>query len=362
MREFFSRLTKKQIVFGIIAIVSFILLLVITGFVENKKDILSDQQAASRWSEGKGIAQVSCFFTKGNEIDSDKVLEFQYQLNKFLQEASITTENENARLYIDAYSSSGSVGLKSDKVSLDCKAIGIGGDFFFFHPLELVSGSYFSGNDLMKDYILIDETTAWQLYGSNDIAGMTVMIQNVPHIISGVYKKEEGRFWDASGFNESIVFLSEESLALYGTGGGIVHYEVVMPNAVNDFAYTGVKEAFALDETKMIVVENTKRYSLEQLFMVLLDFGIRSMQSGAVQFPYWENYARGHEDIFAAVLRFQIILMIVLVTIILYAAIIGWRRKEWTVRSVVLILIEKIKSINIKQRILKRKDKSNIED
>ena len=42
--------------------------------------------------------------------------------------------------------------LSNGKTNLTADAIGIGGDFFLFHPLTLLNGSYFSGNDLMKDY------------------------------------------------------------------------------------------------------------------------------------------------------------------------------------------------------------------
>lgn len=49
-----------------------------------------------------------------------------------------------------------------------------------FHPLKLITGSYFSGNDLMQDYCIIDQDAAWQLFGSNDVVGMTVYIGNVP--------------------------------------------------------------------------------------------------------------------------------------------------------------------------------------
>ena len=42
---------------------------------------------------------------------------------------------------------------------------------------------------LMKDYCVIDEDAAWQLFGSNDVAGMTVYIGGVPHIVTGVIRR-----------------------------------------------------------------------------------------------------------------------------------------------------------------------------
>lgn len=62
-----------------------------------------------------------------------------------LQEASITetSENPSARLWVDAYSADGKITLVNGKNTLDANAIGIGGDFFMFHPLKLITGAYF---------------------------------------------------------------------------------------------------------------------------------------------------------------------------------------------------------------------------
>ena len=62
-----------------------------------------------------------------------------------------------------------------------------------FHPLKLITGAYFSGNDLMQDYCIIDQDAAWQLFGSNDVVGMTVYFGNVPHIVTGGVQRAESR-------------------------------------------------------------------------------------------------------------------------------------------------------------------------
>ena len=131
---------------------------------------------AGRWSEKKDVAQISCFFSSKAEVTEDTIQSFEYSLKNVLQEASITetSENPSARLWVDAYSADGKITLVNGKNTLDANAIGIGGDFFMFHPLKLITGAYFSGNDLMQDYCIIDQDAAWQLFGSNDVVGMTV--------------------------------------------------------------------------------------------------------------------------------------------------------------------------------------------
>ncbi len=103
-----------------------------------KKNELLDQNAAKRWAEGNDAAQVSCFFTESTEIDKNKIMSFEHELDTLLKEASITAPNENARLWVDAYSASGKITLSSGKTSLqDASAVGIGGDFFLFFPGSL---------------------------------------------------------------------------------------------------------------------------------------------------------------------------------------------------------------------------------
>lgn len=278
---------------------------------------LSDQQAARRWDREGGYAQVSCFFTRETTVDEFLIRNFEKQLEVALKEAAVTKEKEESRLYISAYSAEGTVTIFSEQASMEVNAVGIGGDFFLFHPLMLLEGSYFSGNNLMKDFVLLDEEAAWRLFGSNDVEGMSVMIDGVPHYIAGVYQREEGRLQEAAGLDEITVFVSYETLTAYGISNGINTYEVIAPNPVKNFVLHTTKEKFGLTEEEMTVVENSSRYSVEAIIPVILDFGIRSMQNAAIDYPYWENLARGYEDIRAVLLVMQTVFFIIPSIIIL---------------------------------------------
>jgi len=314
--DFWNHLSIRQKVLSLMTIICLIIFIIITSISNHMIAGLSDQQAAKRWDKDNGSSQVSVFVAGDVSIDELKIKNFQMQLEAALKEAAITADNANGRLYVDAYSSQGEVTINGSQSNMDTKAMGIGGDFFLFHPVKLVDGSYFSGNDLMKDFILLDEEAAWRLFGSNDIAGMNVTISGIPHYIAGVYEKEEGRFQEAAGLNESVVFLSHENLSQYGKGDSISTYELIAPNPIKNFVYNTVKEKFGLQENEMIVVENSSRYSWESIIPVLFDFGIRSMHNTKVRFPYWENIARGYEDVRALLFLFQMIFLMIPMVII----------------------------------------------
>lgn len=326
---------KKFIWYGsaLVSFLLFLILLVWTGHLAGMQDA---QQMASRWSESNDVAQVSCFFSPNAEVTEDTIKNFEYNLKSTLQEASITetSENPSARLWADAYSADGKITLVNGRNTLEADAIGIGGDFFLFHPLKLITGHYFSGNDLMQDYCIIDQDTAWQLFGSNDVVGMTVYIGNVPHMVTGVVKRPEGRMEEAAGLDSTVVYVSYETLDTYGTNNGINHYEIVMPNPVSGFALGKVKEGIGVDDKNVEVLENTVRYSLLNRCKTILTFGTRSMNGKAIIYPYWENLARGYEDIIALMTVFMLLLLLYPIVTVIWVFVHWWRHKGWTLKDV----------------------------
>lgn len=351
---FIKSLTPKQIIFSSITVISLLLYLVLTVWSNRQVAALTDQQAAKRWDKEGDSAQVSCFFAENIEVDEFMLMNFKRQLEQSLLEVlqqEETEEGTEKRLLIDAYSSLGRITITSEKGKLDnVSAVGIGGDFFLFHPLQLVSGGYFSGNDLMQDSVVLDEEAAWQLFGSNDVAGMSVMIGNVPHYVAGVIKRQEGRFAEGAGLNKTVVYVSYSTLSSYGTSDGINVYEVVAPNPVKGFVYNAVKEKLGVSEDEMVVVENSSRYTLLALLPVLLDFGTRSMQNTAVKFPYWENIARGWEDVKVLILLFQFILLFIPAEIIVVFLIIRWKNRNFTLKDVWNFMLEKKDTLRKKAR------------
>ena len=156
----------KKIVLGISGGISFLIFLILLFTTNALGHSQLSQTVAERWSSKKNASQVSCFFSVGSGITEDAIIDFEHTVDSALTDASVVQESENpgARLWADTYSADGTVSISSDKASITADAIGIGGDFFLFHPLKLLNGAYFSGNDLMQDYCVIDEDAAWQLF------------------------------------------------------------------------------------------------------------------------------------------------------------------------------------------------------
>lgn len=328
----------KKKVLGISGGISFVFFLILLLTAKYLGGNQPSQEMADRWSSEGGVSQVSCFFSVNSHITEDNLREFEYGIDRALSDASVLQESENpgARLWADAYSADGSVTISSDKASIQADAVGIGGDYFLFHPLKLLYGAYFSGNDLMQDYCVIDEDAAWQLFGSSDVAGMMVNIGGVPHIVTGVVERPSGRLEEAAGLDSTLVYVSYQTLDKLGRNNGINHYEIVMPNPVTGFALKYIQENLGTDEKNTEIVENTSRYSFLSRLQRILQFGTRSMNGKAIIYPYWENIARGYEDILTVITLFEMIFLLYPAGMALVFFCIWWRHKGWTIKDKVL--------------------------
>ena len=409
-KKFFSN-KKRNIIFIILALLllmDLILGLVCRYIVSN----LPDQQTADRWDSENKTAQVSLFFTEDQMITIDDIKKLEYTMDKKMHDEGIINDDDDEedgksksgkrgdsgivntvelgkkkesqeetqeaayeppKMYASCYSAQGicTFAYESKKAE-NIDVIGTGGDFFLFHPMELISGGYYSGDDLMKDRIVVDEDFAWQLFGSSDIIGECVTIGGVNHYIAGVVKRADGRFNEAAGLSKSIVYMSYDSLAKYGTvlsgriseveisedgkkmqNGGISCYEVVMPDPVDGIAARIVKESAGLDDKYISVVDNSKRFGGFALFDVIKGFGVRSMWIQPIFYPYWENVARGWEDVLGILFLIRIICKVAFWLIVACLVVIAYRNKTWTVRGVAMDLADRKYEFEARRQIKK---------
>ena len=345
MKRIEIHISRKKCIWFATAIAALLLLWLINLLRVALVGGQESQNMAARWGKDGGVAQISCFFSENAGVTRDQVIGFGHQLDSMLLEESITADsaNESARLWTDAYSAVGNVTLVRENKSMTVNALGVGGDFFYFHPLELQFGYYFFESDINQDYVVIDEDIAWQLFGSSDVAGMQLSIGNKPYVVSGVIHRQDDRLSKAAGLEKPLVYLSYQALCEMSGGDlPLNHYEIVMPNPVTDYAYNKVKENLGVSEETMVLVENTKRYSFLNGLKQIPKFGIRSMSEKAIIYPYWENVARAKEDINSLIVLLEVPFILYLVVFLLVNLIVWYRHKKWTVES----LWKKIKDIS----------------
>ena len=253
---------------------------------------------AFRGESDMRFAQLACFFPVGKGKEDSEILTFRQTLDSKLLEQSLEAP-EGGSLYIDAYSTTAAVTVSSDGGSAQAQAVAVGGEFFYFHPLLLRSGSYISSDDLMDDLVVLDEELAWRLFGSVELTGMTLTLNGQPFVVAGVVARESDFATKKAYGGEAGLFMSYSALKRLDETAAISCYEIIMPDPITNFAMGVVQGAFPADSCD--TVENSSRYSLGHLLSVMGSFGERSMRVNGVIYPYWENAARLTED-YAALL------------------------------------------------------------
>ena len=97
-------------------------------------------------------------------------------------------------------------------------------------------------------------------------------------------------------------------------------------------------------------MENTSRFSLFNELKVLAAFGTRSMNGKAIIYPYWENIARGYEDIIALFVLFMLLLVLYPLILCIVCFILWWKHKGWTIKGVWLKVKDKTERYFEKRR------------
>jgi len=298
---------RKILVLGAFLFSTILLVCIERGIVGS----LSTQQLADRWSKEEEFAQFACYFTEDAYFSEEQILAVERKLVTSMEEASITSENENGgRNWIDAYSTEGTLAISSNRGTMQVRAFGVGGDFFQFHPLTLLDGNYFNASDENEDGVIIDEMVAWQLFGSNNVAGMEVEIDGTIYPIRGVVRSDKGLFSEVVKEGAATIYVSYGILNGKDGSLAVECYEVLVASPVKDFAKDAVAAALGMDEESYELVECSARFDLGHRFDVIKNFGVRSMTTKNIVFPYWENRARGYEDVSALFLVLEMICLV----------------------------------------------------
>lgn len=290
---------------------------------------LSTQTLADRWSQEEAFAQIACYFTEDAYFTTDQIISVERSLVTAMEEASISSTKENGgRNWIDAYSTQGEMMISSSRASLSVRAFGVGGDFFQFHPLTLLDGNYFDSTDANEDGVVIDEVVAWQLFGSSHVAGMEVEINGAIYPVRGVVRSDEGLFSEEVDEAAATIYVSYGILEGEDGSLPIDCYEVLLANPVKGFGKETVDTALGMGEESYELIECSARYDFLNRLNVIRSFGTRSMTTKNIVFPYWENRARGYEDISALFLVLEIICLIYPAVVLIQKLYQLWKRRK----------------------------------
>jgi hypothetical protein len=298
-----------------------VVLLIAGGIVLSViSDTLFEQQASKRW--GDGFAQISVFYTADSGVSFTSFVGYDRAISKKLTENSLDED------YVYAYASlPTAVMLKtSDGKSADVSAYFTGGDFFQFHPYEILSGSYYGGDTSQPNVLVLDQTSAWQLFGSADVAGKTVFIDGNPFTVSGVITPPDDSYSNKTYGDKPRAFISfeaaDKALPGYDTGVKAINYlEFIIENPVKATALGIVKDGIGYTDDKIDIeiVENSARFDIDKIVPKIAKIPELSVRDKPIVYPFYENAARLAETY----VEFVWIILFADIAVFLVAAAIG---------------------------------------
>ena len=162
------------------------------------------------------------------------------------------------------------------------------GDFFVFHPLELMNGVYYTDSDINLDCMVIDDLTAWQLFGAMDVDGMTVKMGEKIYTISGVVKSPQETSDKLAYGDKPHIYVPYMSVP---SGAALTVYEMCIPEAVDGYAANIAKE----NVQNAVIIDQTDRFDVIKLIQGFKDLDDSVMVRTGFAYPWFENALRAAE-------------------------------------------------------------------
>lgn len=256
---------------------------------------LLSQQEAERWrgENERDYRQVSSFMPQDASVGLKEIYDFRYAVLDDLTAAGIEWK-EDVYPFIDAWSSESKMTVTGDQGTTEAPVLAVGGQFFEFHPLRLLSGSYIAEGDLSPDRILLDSELAWELFGGTELTGMRVQVNGAEFVVGGVVERERDSASRRAYTGEKGFFMSYDAFRTIMERDRIDCYEIVLPEPVRGYAAQLVADRFPNKEGMTVV--NTGRFGFERLLHLARDLPERAAHGSTVRYPYWENAARIAEN------------------------------------------------------------------
>jgi hypothetical protein len=255
-------------------------------------DVLFEQKSAERFA--KGYAQLSLFYNADTGLSLDAFRTNERTLAKKMAEKSLPETYKYAASSLQTAVTINSDDGKSSNVS----ATLTDGDYFVFHPYEILSGSYYGRETITPNVLVLDEKAAWELFGATDVAGKIVTIKGNVFEIYAVIKPQSDDFTKKTYGEKPRAYISmaaaEKVLSNYTSGTELINIiEYILPNTIKSEAMGIVKDTYAIDENTIDIeaIENTNRFSPLRIIPKITKITSLGVRDKPLVYPFYENAA-----------------------------------------------------------------------
>ena len=362
-----DKVNRKQLaasgIAAIVFAVSVVLLGIFEGIVAGMSGSLDFLDAGKRWSaDGERFAVLTLYTEESAALSADQVETWLRAIDTKLLESSVTPK-ENARSWAYTYAAEETMTVTGTRDKASAEVIAAGGDFFVFHPQELVCGSFFLNDASNPDGVVIDEDLAWKIFGAVNIVGMELTIDGIPFTVTGVSRRaSDSGIYDYTYGERPRMYMSYAGyVKVRGDKAHITMLETALPNAVKGFAQNIFRGSVTVNEETMAVQEATERFSLANRYSNMKILKYSWIRENKIEYPYWENEAKVADYRCAVLMIFETALAALAVCSMLVSFVL-LRISGYTVTDSVKNLYHKSKKKRKKKRPAPPKKRRNSEE
>ncbi len=269
-----------------------LLLFFIFSFISfHLRDQYQENNIEEIFGNGQKYHRISLCFDENSKLSEANINELRVEITKKLDQGN--TNSKSHTYFLDYYLSETPIEIGFNNKYLSLSAYVVGGDFFKFHNFKFLSGCAFSSNDLMQDKVVVSESLAFQLFGSTNVIGKSISINNNFFIIGGVVKDREGFISDIIKRNKQEIFLSYSMIESLKEDNeknrkNINYYEIVLPEIMNNYAQNSIKDIIEKKLSFRIMDESNRFnfWGINNSFKRLIKGDIRV---DSMIYPTWEN-------------------------------------------------------------------------
>ncbi len=295
-----SRLKKFNIILLIINAVLLSVFGIIYLRISSLSRDYSSDKAKEMWDNDKyKYSQISLYVSPSNGFDMMGIYSMRKSVEEKLKESSVldAEDNPEGRLWIDCASGDSTLSIAGKMGSCDVAVTGTVGDYFIFHPEDIMYGSYYTSEDINLDRIILDKQCSWQLFGSMDTVGMPLEINNKVFYVAAVVESPDNEVDKTAYGTKPRVYMPYESLKQLNGSFVLTSYEVCLPNIVKDYAYGVMKDINTAPEDSSVLIDQTGRFGLLKLFTGFREIRESVMVTTNISYPWYENRTRSAEII-----------------------------------------------------------------
>lgn len=358
-----KKLLKLSGICALIMVVSLIIAGIFELVVIHYENKLEYLDAGERWSAGGDrFAVISLYTEEGSAFSSDQAVSWAYSMDAALLKSSVTPV-EGARSWAYSYSTQQTLSVKGPKSSTTAETIAAGGDFFIFHPMKIVYGSYFLNDESNPMGIVIDRNLAWKLFGAENIVGMTVEIGGSEFVVTGICEQEsaDGIYGYTYGDRPRMYMSYAGYTIATGVDSDLTIFETALPNAVKGFAKNIFDSVVKVNEENSEVREVSDRFSLKNRFNNMKILKYSWIRGDKIEYPYWENEARVYDYYCAIFMIFEVAMAAVFVVTLLIS-LISLRFSEYSLIYDAKKLVTKISEKLRKNKTAKKRKVKKLAD